>query len=157
MNVIILGRSTFAFGPKLVRVILASWALGRPSPHRDSKRNKQSFSFNLSPQLATGHSFVRLIQTFARMYCGEERKEEEEEEKEEKQKQRQKQNNKPIDSSPPRVILEPPGFFVRLIIGCGCGCGCLCGTILPAVALRSRLGASLVKKKAALASMARRC
>jgi hypothetical protein len=81
------------------------------------------------------------------MYCGEERKEEEEEEKEEKQKQRQKQNNKPIDSSPPRVILEPPGFVVRLIIGCGCGCGCLCGTILPAVALRSRLGASLVNKK----------
>jgi hypothetical protein len=41
------------------------------------------------------------------MYCSEERKGEEEE-KEEKQKQRQKQNNKPIDSSPPRVILEPP-------------------------------------------------
>ena len=93
-NVIILGRSTFAFGPKLVRVILASWALGRPSPHRDSKRNKQSFSDRAL--VRTRDSNIRQNVLRRREKGGGGGGEGGEE------KQRQKQNNKPNDSSPPR-------------------------------------------------------
>jgi hypothetical protein len=75
-NVIILGRSTFAFGPKLVRMILASCLIGIgqtiAAPRLETEQtNKQSF--NLSPQLVIGNSFVGWIQTFAGIYCGEER------------------------------------------------------------------------------------
>lgn len=125
------------------------WADHRRTETRNG--TNKSFSFNLSPQLVIGNSFVGWIQTFAGIHCGEERKEEEEEEK---QKQRRKQNNKTTDWSPPRVI-GAPGFAARLIIGCGCGCPC--GTILPAVALRDRDSEPRwCTGKAALASMSRR-